>query len=112
MIRALTLENLEHLDFGIAREAFNQQIKRVAMDCLDRPGCTDLRKVTLEVVVRPVKEQTTCEHVDVRVKVRSSIPEYHTQPYNMKVRANGFFVFSEDSPDSIDQTTFFDEGKT
>ena len=112
MIRALTLENLEHLDFGIAREAFNQQVKRVAMDCLDRPGCLEPRKVTLEIVVRPVKEQTTCEHVDVQVKVRSSIPEYHTQLYDMKVRANGIFVFSEDSPDSIDQTTFFDGEKS
>lgn len=108
MLRQLSLENLEFLDIGIVSEAFNQQVKRVALDCLDRPACTDPRKVTLEVNIRPVDEQTTCEHVDVQIKIKSAIPEYRTSRYDMKVRANGTFVFSEDSPDSVDQTTFFD----
>jgi hypothetical protein len=105
MLRALSLENLERLDFGIARETFDQQIKRIALDCLDRPESTDPRKVIMEVIVRPIKEQKTCEHVDVQIKVKSSIPEYHTKVYDMKMRANGLIIFNEDSPDNPDQST-------
>ena len=108
-IHAFTLENLEHLDLGKAKEAFNMQIKRIAADCLDRPGDTNARKVTLEVVAKPVPDvDGTCERVKLQIQVTSKIPSMRTRVYDLGIRRNGVLVFSEDSPENIDQATMFD----
>ena len=108
-LQAFTLENLENLDLGKASVAFNRQIRRIAEDCLDRPGDVNPRKVTLEIVAKPVtNDDGSCERVKLQIQVASKIPSYRTRVYDLGLRKNGVLVFSEDSPENIDQTTFFD----
>lgn len=108
-VHALTLESLENLDLGKASLAFNQQIKRIAVDCLDRPGDVNARKVTLEVAAKPVvNDDGSCERVKLQIQVTSKIPSYRTRVYDLGLRKNGVLVFSEDSPENFDQATFFD----
>ena len=109
-LHSLTLENLESLDLGKAAIAFNQQIRRVAEDCLDRPGDGNARKVTLEVVVKPeTNDDGSADRVKLQIQVTSKIPSYRTRVYDLGLRKNGVLVFSEDSPENFDQTTMFDE---
>lgn len=108
-LQAFTLENLENLDLGKASVAFNQQIRRIAADCLDRPGDGNARKVQLEVVAKPVtNDDGSCERVKLQIQVTSKIPSYRTRVYDLGLRKNGVLVFSEDSPENFDQTTMFD----
>lgn len=108
-LHALTLENLENLDLGKASIAFNQQIRRIAEDCLDRPGDGNARKVTLEVVAKPVtNDDGSADRVKLQIQVTSKIPSYRTRVYDLGLRKNGVLVFSEDSPENFDQTTIFD----
>lgn len=108
-LHSFTLENLENLDLGKASAAFNMQIRRVAADCLDRPGDANARKVTLEVVAKPVtNDDGSCERVKLQIQVTSKIPSYRTRVYDLGLRKNGVLVFSEDSPENFDQSTMFD----
>jgi len=109
-IHALTLENLENLDLGKASAAFNLQIKRIAADCLDRPGDGNPRKVTLEIVAKPVtNDDGSCERVKLQIQVTSKIPSYRTRVYDLGLRKNGVLVFAEDSPENFDQGTLFED---
>lgn len=108
-LHALTLENLENLDLGKASAAFNLQIRRIAEDCLDRPGDGNARKVTLEVVAKPVtNDDGSADRVKLQIQVTSKIPSYRTRVYDLGLRKNGVLVFSEESPENFDQTTMFD----
>jgi hypothetical protein len=108
-MQTFTLENLENLDLGKASTAFNLQIKRIAADCLDRPGDANARKVTLEVAAKPVvNDDGSCERVKLQIQVSSKIPSYRTRVYDLALRKNGVLVFSEESPENFDQKTFFD----
>lgn len=109
MIKEFTLDNLRHLDFGKAAEAFNQQIRRVANDCLDRPGDANPRKVNMEVMVKPaVNDDGSCDRVKLQIQVTSKVPSLRTRVYDVGLRKNGILAFSEDSPENFDQTTIFD----
>lgn len=108
-LHQFTLDNLESLDLGKASIAFNQQIRRVAEDCIDRPGDGNARKVNLEILVKPVTEADgTCERVKLQIQVTSKVPSYRTRVYDLGLRKNGMLVFSEDSPDNFDQATLFE----
>lgn len=110
--RALTLENLEHLDFGKVDVAFQQHIKRVALDCLDRPVDDKARIVTMKVSVKPVPETDgTCDHVALQIKLSSSVPDHKTKVYDLLVKRSGQLLFSEDSPENAAQSTIFDDEK-
>jgi len=108
-ILPLTLENLEHLDLGIANAAFQQHIKRVALDCLDRPGDSSSRKVTMEILIKPeLLPDGSCDRVKLQIQIGSKVPTHRTKVYDLGLRKNGVLAFSEDSPDNFDQTTLFD----
>lgn len=110
--RALTLESLEHLDLGKASAAFNSHIKRVATDCIDRPGDANARKVTMEVAIKPViNDDGTAERIKMQIQVKSTVPSHRTRVYDLGLRHNGVLVFSEDSPTNFDQSTMFDNGE-
>lgn len=108
-IQAFSLDQLENLDLGKASAAFNSHIKRIATDCLDRPGDSAPRKVTMEIAVKPVlNDDGTCDRIKLQIQVSSKVPSHRTRVYDMGIRANGMLVFSEDSPTNFDQSTFFD----
>lgn len=109
-IKPLSLANLKHLDDGKAAAAFDAHLKRIAQDCLDRPGDATARSVVMEVIVKPIVEDNgNCDRVDSQINVKSKIPTHKTRVFNFGLHRNGQFAFSEDSPDNYDQTTIFDD---
>jgi hypothetical protein len=109
-IHQLSLKALEHLDMGKALEAFNLHVARVARDCMDRPGDSKPRTVTLKMGFTPVMQSDgNCDEVKAQIHVSSAVPTHRTKVYSFGLRRNGSLVFNEDSPDAIDQATMFEE---
>lgn len=108
-IQQFTLKNLDELDGGKAAVAFENHVRRAALDCTDRPGDKAARKVVLEVLLVPVMEQGgDCVSVDAQIKVSSAVPKHQTKPYSFGLRRGGMLVFNPDSVDNINQTTLID----
>ena len=104
-----TLKNLEDLDGGKGAVAFEQHVRRAALDCMDRPGDKAARKVVLEVTLIPVMEAGgDCTTVDAQIKVSSAVPKHQTKPYSFGLRRGGMLVFNPDSVDNVNQTTLMD----
>lgn len=110
----LGADTLDRLDRGAAGVAFNKAIEQAVVDCLDRPGDDRARTVTLQLVLKPVKEvhdnTISCEGARGVYKVRCKRPDYESQELDFGVRTNGMLVFSENSPANHKQPTFFDGG--
>lgn len=110
MLHELSLETLDSLDFGKVSVAFKKHLQRLAHDCKDRPGDGKARTVTMTFAVVPVLEADgSCDRVKLQVQVASKVPTHRTSLYDLALRPNGSFVFSEDSPTHFDQSTLFDE---
>lgn len=110
MLHQLTLDSLKDLDSGKAAVAFENHLRRVASDCYDRPADATSRKVTMEIAFTPVMEPDgSCSEVKAQIHVKSSVPTHRTKVYSLGLRPNGNFVFSEHSPDNINQPTLMDD---
>ncbi len=106
-----TLESLAELDGGKAVKAFEQHVRRAALDCMDRPADATARKVTLELELVPVLEPGgDCTEVSARFRAASALPKHQTKLYSLGLRKNGVLVFNPDSPDHVDQSTLMNEG--
>lgn len=110
MLQKFTLDTLKDLDGGKAALAFEQHVRRAANDCLDRPGDQTARKITLEIKLSPVlNADLTCDEVKAQIEASSAVPKHRTKEYSFGIRANGMLVFSQDSPDNVNQTTMLDD---
>jgi hypothetical protein len=109
-IHQLSLDALDKLDMGKAAEAFRLHLRRAALDCLDRPGDDKPRTVVLKVALKPAMEPDgDCTEVKGQFHVASKVPDHRTKVYSFGLRKNGGLVFNEDSPESIDQSTMFED---
>jgi hypothetical protein len=108
-LHQFSLDTLPKLDDGKAALAFVEHVRRAARDCTDRPGEPKPRVVTLTVSVTPVMQSNgDCDEARVQIKVKSDTPVHQTKPYSFGLRANGVLVFSEHSPNDVNQTTLMD----
>jgi hypothetical protein len=109
-VKQLALASLKELDSGKAYEAFGVHLMRAAKDCLDRPGDSKPRKVTLEIGVVPVLDEGgTCDKVKFQIHASSSLPKHRTRVYEAALRANGMLAFNVDFPDEADQSSLLPE---
>lgn len=105
----LNLANLNELDDGRVAVAFMHELRRVVQDCLDRPGDVSARKVSLEFCLKPViAEDGQCESADGDFKIKSSVPVRKSKSYSFNVNKKGHLIYSSNSPEDVDQTTFDD----
>jgi ribosomal protein L30/L7E len=108
-LHPLSLDTLKDLDMGKAHEAFNVHVRRVAQDCLDRPGDPKPRTVNMQITFIPILDEAAdCSEVKAAIQVTSKIPSHRTKVYSFGLRRNGTLVFSEDSPTNVAQNTIFD----
>ena len=106
-LKQLSLAELADIDDGRIGLAFDQALKRVSMDCDDRPGDNRPRKVVLEMTVEPVcGEDGVCESVTSQIQIKESLPTRRSKKYDLGLRKNGIFVFQPMSLDNHAQTTF------
>jgi hypothetical protein len=104
-----SLDTLKDLDGGKASAAFEQHVRRAALDCLDRPGDPAARKVTFEVSLSPRMDPTgDCTEVEVQIRASSVVPKHQTKPYSFGLRRGGMLVFNPDSTDNVNQSTLID----
>lgn len=101
----LTASTLAKLDRGAAAAALDQAIEAAVRDCLDRPADERVRKVTLSLEIRPIKEihgsTVSCEGARGTYKARYRQPDWESRELDFGVRktkAGGMLVFSEMSP--------------
>lgn len=106
-VRELTLAALmEELDGGRIHEAFMAELRRVALDCEDRPADGKTRKVTLELHVEPVTdEHGQLDSLSGKFHVTSSVPKRRSKSYSFGFRKGGRLVFNDLSDDDIHQRT-------
>lgn len=105
----LSLKSLEELDDGRVAAAFICELKRVVLDCMDRPGDTNPRKVAMEFTLKPIVDEAgMCESAEGDFKIKSKVPDRKTKTYSFNVNKRGHLIYSSNSPDNVDQTTFDD----
>lgn len=94
----LSLSSLETMDGGKLGKVIGRHLSRMAADCYDRPGDDKPRKLTVQIDTVPKCDvHGNCETVEFKVKVKSSVPEHRSSPYEARIKPNGF-AFNEDSP--------------
>lgn len=103
----LSIQSLVDLDSGIVAEQVERHLRRVAQDCMDRPGDKSPRKTTLEFSFSPVcDQQGNAETVNCEVEIKSKVPVHRSKTYEMGLTKAGF-IFNRDVPESLDQGVLF-----
>jgi len=110
MIHELTLATLkDQLEGGRVGAAFDLELKRCIDDCVDRPGDSNARKVTIELAIVPVLgDGGFCDEARGVLKVTSSVPKRKTKPISFGIRKSKGghqLVFNDLSEDDINQRT-------
>ena len=106
-VHELNLASLmEQLDGGRINEAFMAELRRVAMDCEDRPADGKTRKVSLELFVEPIcDDQGGLDSLKGKFHVTSSVPKRRSKSYSFGFRKGGLLVFNDLSDDNVHQRT-------
>lgn len=114
MILDFTLDNIEHLDFGRIKVAFDAERARVVRDCQDRPGEGKPRTVAIKFNFYPVSNDASnvdCDEVKVECEIASNVPTKRTKIYTMTPQRDGTLKFNADAPLEPEQDMIFDEAE-
>lgn len=104
-VEVFRFASLEAIDEGRIREAWEQALRRVRLDCADRPGVKRPRKVTLTMSMTPVSSADgSLDTVDVQFHIDEALPKRVSHSYNMK-SVEGGLLFNEMSRDDVRQRT-------
>ena len=107
--KKLTLAEFKDLDDGRLHVAWNKGLERLVKDCLDRPGDTSPRKLTMQLAIVPVQGQEgTLEDINGHVEIKDSIPVRKSKTYSFRCNKNGDLIYSANNPSNARQTTFDD----
>lgn len=117
MQKQFNLSNLSELDGGKANVAITHAIRQIVADINDRPGDKANRKVTIEIIGRPVLADDTAvlDTVNIQIKVKTSVPIRQTREYPMLASKENFLMFSPESPNDPRQQSMFrqnEDGET
>ena len=94
------------IDGGRIGLAINQELRKAALDCEDRPADKRPRKVTLTLDMVPVCDDAgDVESVFVSAQVKAIHPSRKSRKFDMSLRKNGVLAFNEDSLENVDQKT-------
>lgn len=100
------LKSLDSLDGGRVLVAWQQALKRVMLDCQDRPAVSDARKITLQTDVVPViGDDGLLDTVRLQFQVKDTAPVRKSKKYEMEPRRGGMLVFNDLSDDNVKQRT-------
>lgn len=109
MLTELNLHSLNDIDDGRVAVAFMQELRRAVMDCMDRPGDKTSRVVALEFKLTPVVgDEGSCEGAIGEFHIKSKVPTRKSKSYSFGTNRKGHLIYSANSPENIDQTTFDD----
>lgn len=105
-LQSLSFETIHEIDNGRVAKGFNDSLRRVRLDCEDRPGLREPRRINITVEVTPLPdgEGGDLAECDVRFFVTDAIPKRKTKPYQM-IANRGELSFNVLSPDAPKQRT-------
>ena len=99
------IADLSKLGGGLLDEMFRQEMVRVTDDVIHRPGVDKARKLTIDILVRPIMGQAgSLESVAVAYAVNSGMPKQQSDEIQMLCGA-GQLTFNDLSQDNIHQHT-------
>lgn len=108
----LNVENLAELQGGRVKLALENEIRRAVADCEDRASDNTEREVHLVMKFKPVvDDRGGLEQVLGQFFVKGKVPVRKTKPISFSARKSArgpMLVWSEDSPDNVDQMTISD----
>ncbi len=105
-LEKFNLKSLGTMDGERIAIAFEQELKRVVMDCDDRPGDKTARSVTLTLAVKPKMDvDGICDDCDVQVSVTGAVPKRKSKVFNMTLKKGGHLMFNNDSLENAEQGT-------
>lgn len=94
-LKQFSLLELAAMDDGRIAVAFDQAIRRAAVDCDDRPGDDRARKVLLEIEFTPTCDESgLCESVQSQIQIKDTLPSRKSRKFDLGIRKGGMFVFS------------------
>lgn len=104
-----TLETLCSMNGGKYGRLINNQLKRLAADCFDRPADDRPREVTVTIRAVPnCGDDGNADTVSAKVVVKAKVPQYQTQPFELRLTEGktGLSINVGD-PSNIRQHTMF-----
>lgn len=119
MNKKLNLGTLGDLRDGAVGKQFDRLLAGVLEDVADRPGNPAVRKLTIQVEVKPVgadEAKELGEKANIEVQMRATCPPFHIQGHEARLRktfdkATGKQAYAAvvgADPDDADQSTFDD----
>jgi hypothetical protein len=87
--------------------AFAEHLRRVVLDCRDRPADSKPRKVTLEVTIVPQPQGDVCDDVALTFQVKDTVPVRKSRSYHLGVQRNGQLIFRPENPEDVNQPGLF-----
>lgn len=103
------LTTIAEVDGGRIAIAFDEEMRGVVKDCMNRPGDNRPRKITLEVLLTPqIAEDGSCDSINGEFVLAHKAPSRRSRPINFVSNKQGHLKFHPDSPDNAEQRTIFD----
>lgn len=105
-----TIGDLAKIQSGLIDELFQQELARITLDVIERPGFETARKLVVELTVAPVAGQSGClDSVHVSCEVNGKVPKQKTSGYSM-LCGKGELSFNDQSRDNAHQRTLDEAG--
>ena len=99
-------QSLATIDGGRIAAAINQELKKAALDCDDRPGEKRARKINVALEMVPVlDEKGLADSVKVRATIKATHPDRRSRVFDMSLRKGGKLAYDEESLENVDQQT-------
>lgn len=106
MRTVLGLDTLNILDNGKLVKAFGIEMKRLVQDCVDRPGDSTARKLSMEITITPQQEADgSCERATAEVQMIGKTPPRRSKPYEIMVTPSGQAIINPENHTSVMQGT-------
>lgn len=104
MLTKFDLKSLAEMDDGRIAVAFEQAMRRAAIDCEDRPADDRPRKLCLELEFKPVLDPAGyCESVVCQAQIKDTLPSRKSRKYDLGLRKGGMFVYQPMALDNHSQ---------
>lgn len=105
----LSLDAIAKIDDGRVAAAFNDLLKTVIADCINRPADDRARGITLKVALRPALDEETgdCYLVTTEFDMATTIPNRRSKTYQCVIE-NGRAGYHANHPADAAQPTLFD----
>lgn len=98
--QVLTLSSIQHIDNGKVALNFNQLLRAITRDVIDRPGDKSKRKVMLTIELSPDldADTATLDTIKTTFKMKTALPVLQSAEYPMLADSEGRQHFQPTAP--------------